>query len=188
MQSRRTRAELNAVQNKLSCSLCGGNEVSTAVRRHAFVYGEGDDAVELETEVPVRSCDACEFEYLDVESERLMHETICSHLGVLSPREIRDIRRNLGMTRKELALLTGLGTASLNRWENGLSIQTHGYDRYLRLLALPEIAQRLEALLIAPQIADSATGTIFSKWKALTANDEQRLRDQSNVYQLRLAA
>ena len=188
MESRRTRAGLNDVQNKLSCSLCGGSEVTTAIHCHAFVYGEGADAVELEADVPVRSCDACEFEYLDEESERLMHETICSHLGVLSPREIRSIRRNLGMTRKDFALVTGLGTASLNRWENGLSIQTHGYDRYLRLLALPEIVLRLQRMLTAPQKADPAMNTSSRKWKVLTAHDERRLRVQGNVYQLRPAA
>ena len=188
MQSQRYRAEPNEGQNMLSCSLCGGGEVSTTIRHHTFVYGEGADAVELKVEVPVRSCDACEFEYLDEESERLKHETVCNHLGVLSPSKIRGIRRNLGMSRKDFAQVTGLGTASLNRWENGLSIQTHGYDRYLRLLAIPEIVPRLEMLLMASQIADSAASTDSSKWKVLTTNDENRLREQSNVYQLRPAA
>ena len=38
------------------------------------------------------------------------------------------------MTRAKFAQVTGLGEASLNRWENGLTIQTYAYDRYLRLL------------------------------------------------------
>ncbi len=183
-----TRAEPGDGKNKLSCSLCGGSEVSTKICHHTFVYGEGAGAVELAVDLPVRSCRACEFEYLDEASERLKHETVCNHLGVLSPHKIRSIRRNLGMSRKEFAQVTGLGTASLNRWENGLSIQTYGYDRYLRLLALPEIVPRLEMLLMSSQIADSGAYTDTSKWKVLTTNDEDRLRKQSNVYQLRPAA
>ena len=91
--------------------------------------------VELTVDVPVRRCEACDFEYLDDEAERLKHGAICRHLGVLSPDEIRHIRKELGMTRAKFAQVTGFGEASLNRWENGLTIQTHANDRYLRLLA-----------------------------------------------------
>ena len=54
------------------------------------------------------------------------------------------------MTRARFAQVTGLGEASLNRWENGLTIQTHANDRYLRLLARPEIMRQLEEL-VAPE-------------------------------------
>ena len=54
------------------------------------------------------------------------------------------------MTRARFAQVTGLGEASLNRWENGLTIQTHANDRYLRLLARPEIMRQLQELM-APE-------------------------------------
>ena len=40
---------------------------------------------------PMRSL---RFEYLDDEAERLKHGAICRHLGVLSPDEIRHIRKD----------------------------------------------------------------------------------------------
>ena len=41
------------------------------------------------------------------------------------------------MTRAAFTRVTGLGEATLNRWENGIMIQTLANDRYLRLLANP---------------------------------------------------
>lgn len=38
---------------------------------------------ELTVDVPVRRCEACDFEYLDDEAEQLKHGAICRHLGVL---------------------------------------------------------------------------------------------------------
>ena len=50
------------------------------------------------------------------------------------------------MSRAAFAQVSGLGEASLNRWENGLAIQNHANDRYLRLLAHPEIMSRLRSI------------------------------------------
>ena len=86
-------------------------------------------------------------EYLDEEAEQLKHEAVCRHFGVLSPGEIRRIREHHQMTPARFAEVTGLGEASLNRWENGLTIQTQGNDRYIRLLALPGTMQHLEDLV-----------------------------------------
>ena len=80
---------------------------------------------------------SCDFQYLDQEAERLKHEAVCQHFGVLSPGEIRRIRESYRMTRAEFAEVTGLGEASLDRWEDGLTIQTQGNDRHIRLVARP---------------------------------------------------
>ena len=109
-------------------------------------------------DVPVRRCEDCDFEYLDDEAEQLKHEAVCRHLGVLSPDEIRHIRKGFGMTQAVFAQVTGIGVASLIRWENGLTIQTHAYDRYLRLLAAhPNNIRNIEKLAILsslPRVRD----------------------------------
>ena len=51
------------------------------------------------------------------------------------------------MTRAEFAQATGLGEASLSRWGNGVVVQNLANDRYLRLLAIPEVMRRLNELL-----------------------------------------
>ena len=155
-----TTAELQTVQPELTCPLCGNADITTSWKPDAFDYG----TVELTVDVPVRRCDACDFDYLDDEAERLKHAAICRHLGVLSPDEIRRIRTKLDMTRAEFASITGIGEASLNRWENGLNIQTPAYDRYLRLLvAHPGNIRDLENFsnLIAAQRSKVPLGKRF---------------------------
>ena len=126
---------LQTVQHELTCPLCDNAEITTSWNPDVFNYGSGESMVKLIVDVPVRRCEGCDFEYLDDEAERLKHGAVCRHLGVLSPDEIRHLRKGFGMTRAKFAQVTGIGEASLNRWENGLTIQTHAYDRYLRLLA-----------------------------------------------------
>lgn len=116
------------------CPQCG-SAVDTEMYQHTFRYGDGDAAADIAVVLPLRRCAQCDFEYLDHEGERAKHEALCRHLGVLTPGEIRGMREPLGLTRAQFADLTGLGVASLNRWENGSSVQSVANDRYLRLLA-----------------------------------------------------
>ena len=128
------------------CPQCGASSVTTFYHHDTFNYGTGDSAVELHVELPVRRCAACEFEFLDHEGERLRHEAVCRHLGVLSPAEVRAIRKQHGMTRSAFAQATGLGEATLNRWENGVVVQNLANDRYLRLLVRPGLLSTLNEL------------------------------------------
>ena len=64
------------VQPKPACPMCGDTGIATSWNRHAFDYGSGETAVELTVSVPVRRCDACEFEYLDEAAERLKDKAV----------------------------------------------------------------------------------------------------------------
>ena len=155
MNPNQSTAGLQTVQQELTCPLCGNTGITTSWKPDVFSYGSDESMAELTVDVPVRRCDDCDLEYLDDEAERLKHMAICRHLGVLSPDEIRHIRSRFGMTRAKFAQVTGLGEASLNRWENGLTIQTYAYDRYLRLLlAQPSNIRYVEKfanLVLSPQ-------------------------------------
>ena len=151
-----------------------------------FSYGSGESPVALQVRLPVRRCGTCEFEYLDEAAERLKHAAVCDHLGVLPPDEIRRIREAHGLTRAAFARLTGLGEASLNRWENGLSIQSHANDRYLRLLALPLAMRGLQELL-APQLSKKGVSSqSSSRFRAVEVTSV--LRTEQAAFRLRRAA
>lgn len=170
MDPRRSAARLQEVAVAVSCPLCGTDEVTTSWKPHVFDYGSGESVAELSVNVPVHSCASCELEFLDEPAEVLKHEAVCKHLGVLTPAEIRRIRESHGMSRVSFAQVTGLGEASLNRWENGLNIQTHANDRYLRLLKNPRTMRELQALTdpqVSPRPAITATGERF---RVLTVN------------------
>ena len=90
------------------------------------------------------------------------------------------------MTRARFARVTGLGEATLNRWENGVLIQTLANDRYIRLLARPEIMQVLATL--SPdvhQAARAASNAGVNQFRVLNVSDDIRRAQES--FQLRLA-
>lgn len=131
------------LETNLMCDECGNTNVQTTFRKDRFVYGVGDNAVELEAEIPVCECNDCGFKFIPFEAEELKHEAICDHLGVMPPAEVLQIRTRYG-SRSNFSDLTGVGEASIGRWERGALIQNTAYDRYLWLLSYDDNAKRLE--------------------------------------------
>ena len=173
----RTRSErtLQAIgQQEGSCAQCGAQAVDTVEHRHTFRYGAGESAADLTVDLPVRRCGVCGFEFLDRESERIKLEAICKHLGVLSPSGIRRIREHYGMTQAEFAEVTGLGTATLVRWENGSMNHTRAYDRYIRLLEKPEIMQQLRRLAEPAGTGRDLGNGDDRRWRVLRVSDRSR--------------
>ena len=153
-----TPGKNESAPDDFACFECDA-PTGTEWREQAFTYGVGASAVELKVTLPVRVCRSCGFEFLDHEAETLQHEAICAHLGVLTPKEIRGIRAKHGMSRAEFSRVTGLGEATLNRWENAILIQNTANDRYLRLVASPENMRWLKRLdSSAARLAPSGAG------------------------------
>ena len=133
--------------NDSACPHCEGTDVETIMHEDTFIYGEDSSKLELPVVLPVRHCRECGGEFLDHEGEMIQHEAVCKHYGVLTPREIRDLRKRHGLTLAAFAQLTGLEEASLGRWENGILIQAIANDRYLRLLSQPGQMDALRSIL-----------------------------------------
>lgn len=149
----RPSSSVDAAINDLVCPICESKAVDTFQHSDSFEYGTGDAAVTLRVVIPVRHCNSCEFEFVDHEGEQLQHEAVCRHLKVLTPAEVLGIRVRYGMTRAAFAKATGLGEATLGRWETGALIQNRANDLYLRLIRWPfamKILQRLSARTARP--------------------------------------
>ncbi len=187
MESRPLTTRIPAVaESGYTCPQCGDNAVTTFTHRHTFSYGSGESAVDLTIDLPVRRCGSCAVTFLDDEAERLKHDAVCHHFGVLTPAEIRRIRDSHGMTRAAFAEVTGLGEATLNRWENGTMIQTLANDRYLRLLASPATMQRLKSFASAGWSSVTASPVDGRRFRCL--KDSDAVRREQDSFQLRLAA
>lgn len=186
MNPRYSNGPQKSVHEHSVCPLCAQPGVNTSIKCHEFTYGSGDTAVELTANVPVRQCESCEFEYLDETAEQLKHEAICQHLEVLPPSAIRRIRKNHKMSRARFAQVTGLGEASLNRWENGISIQSHGNDRFLRLLSLAGNMTQLLDFVTAKGRPASGLIPIKDRFRVLRVTTTV-LKEQ-NGFRLRKAA
>jgi putative zinc finger/helix-turn-helix YgiT family protein len=168
------------------CPQCGEASITTYWHHDTFTYGSGDSAATLQVELPVRRCGSCELEFLDHEGERLRHDAVCRHLGVLSPSDISDIRKRFGMTRAAFAAVTGLGEATLNRWENGAIVQNLANDRYLRLLALPGVMASLKELTSPRHARLRPYVPSARKFQVLTVSHKYR-RSQEN-FELRMVS
>ena len=56
-------------------------------------------------------------------------------LGLLTPEEIRQLRERMGLTQSQPLQISGIGEATISRWERGRLLQNRAMDNYLRLLA-----------------------------------------------------
>ena len=130
---------------QLECPSCDSGRIRTEWTDHRFNYGLEPEPIELRCKLPLRICEACGNQFMDHVGETLRHETVCRHLGVMTPREIQDLREKYGATQAQFSQLTGFGEASLSRWETGASIQSKTFDNYLFLLTVPENVQRLRS-------------------------------------------
>jgi putative zinc finger/helix-turn-helix YgiT family protein len=152
--------------SNLECPSCGSRDVRTSVEIERFPYGEGRDAVELDIEVPVRTCLSCGFQFTDAAADDAREFAIRRHLRLLTPAEIMDIRRACAASRKDFAAVTRIGDASLARWENGQLVQSGALDQLLYLLCFAENFERLRSRGAA------RPGTGLPRLRALDECDE----------------
>ena len=168
--------------NELKCPRCDG-VVVTIMHKDTYRYGVGESQINLPVELPVRQCRSCDTTFLDHEAEQIKHEALCRHFGVLTPQEISAIRQRNHLSRAAFAELTGLGEATLSRWEKGSLIQTHANDRYLKLLAKPGGIDRLRAVVRQGQ-RKSETETADSTPRFRCIDETPQRKRQGEIFQL----
>ncbi len=89
------------------------------------------------------------------------------------------------MSRAAFSKMTGLGQATLNRWENGILIQNRANDRYLRLLASRANVQALEQLASAATRSLATSDANVSRFRYIKVSEEYR--QQQAGFRLRAA-
>ena len=156
------------------CALCGAKAAVLRYRQHSFAYGD-DKPVALTATLPALECEACGEAYAAPGAEDAQHDAICDHLGRLRPSAIKALREQHHLSQEELASLTGIGVASIKRWEKGALVQNDAMDRYLRLLATPHNLSLLRAPLraVAPSFR-----TGLPEPRAVAASAQFSLRGQ----------
>lgn len=73
-------------------------------------------------------------EFLTPESSELIERTRARHLGFIHGKDIRSLRKRLGLTQDELSTLLDCGEKSLSRWESGRGLPSGIVNKLLRLL------------------------------------------------------
>ena len=119
------------------CPTCNVGTLRPQTITDAFEYEvDGETTSVVAENVPVLVCDnlACGEKLSGPEAVRIRHEAICHAFRLLAPEAIQTLRERVGPTQEEFARLTGIGTATLSRWERGRLLQNRAMDNYLRLV------------------------------------------------------
>ena len=116
------------------CVVCGGEQVRDENKQMDFdVRGQT-----MRVEVPVRVCSACDTAYQsDVDPAELAFAAYREQKGLLSPVEIKSIRKQFRLSQKSFAALLGMSEATINRYEGG-GLQDEAHDQAIRSCATTE--------------------------------------------------
>ena len=149
------------------CPVCGSAEIATSEIQENFDYIADDQKVTLTARFPVETCKNCSFVSYGEEGERAKDAAIRGHLKLLKPAEIKSIREKYQLSRQAFAALTGIGVASLARWENAELLQNRSSDNLLRFISDSENFRILKEGFNPREGVDSNTGRALPRFKAL---------------------
>ncbi len=123
------------------CPRCEG-PATTSIEDDTVEFGDREIAITM----PVRACSDCDIQFVDRVGARVETEAIYRYHGLLTPWQIRTIRERRKLSRTAFAQITGLGEATIKRWETGAVAQNRANDHYLRLLATPQCWAELQRI------------------------------------------
>ena len=91
-------------------------------------------------------CDACgEYELGPAAADELARQLVVSYAqacDLLTPQQIRDARKRLGMTQSQFEAVLGVSSPTASRWETGAMSPSKTVCRLIRLLLEnPQLAQ-----------------------------------------------
>lgn len=133
-----------------TCLECDSSRIEIIDRDVEFDYGGREKPFHVKAKLPFVVCRDCGAEFLAGDDPEMKHDAACRQLGVMTPAEIVALRKKIDLTQRELAELTGIGEASISRWERGLLIQNESHDQLLFLLQFPDNVERLRQRKVAP--------------------------------------
>ena len=130
-----------------ACGRCGGSVTVSEDPVPVELRGE----TILVPDVEHGSCCRCGELFLDLSAVEVIQKEAVRHSkqarGLLTPEEIRDLRRSLGMSQAAFEQLLGTGPKTVVRWEGGTVFQTATADRLMRVIRdLPQAVDALQSM------------------------------------------
>jgi putative zinc finger/helix-turn-helix YgiT family protein len=135
------------------CFNCDYEEELLPIRELAIHIVRGE---EIEVTKEYYKCPMCGESFINSRGHDMFNEAYRKYRqrhGMLQPEEIRQWRKQYGLTQNELGMLLGWEEKTINRYENG-SLQKKSEDRLLKSIMQPSnflqlISKKLDA--IAPK-------------------------------------
>jgi putative zinc finger/helix-turn-helix YgiT family protein len=153
--------------NEFICRDCHSSRLTREFQPESFSYRSGGVDYPVKASYPIYRCLDCGETIMDAEGEDARHDAICKAMGRLTPSEILTMRKELRLSQREFADLSGLGEASIGRWEAGELIQSESNDNLLRLLSNRANLEYLRTLRAPHQVAESSATYIFEEQKVV---------------------
>lgn len=128
-----------------TCPSCGKDAVQPAVIRYqARVKHDGTTHEFAVPRFEVPRCGSCGELIITDEADRQLDIALRKHLGLLSPEDILQNRKALGLTQQDVASRTRIAKETICRWETGALVQSGAMDTLLRaFFGCPDLQQTL---------------------------------------------
>lgn len=128
----------------MRCTECGSEMRFTSEPMKEIYRGEEFTIAGIER----WTCDKCGNDVMRAdEADRLGRELIDAYAvrkGLLTPREIRELRESLGMSQKDFENLIGVSSPTVSKWETGAVQQTKPADNLMKLIRdVPQARRRM---------------------------------------------
>lgn len=127
------------------CRSCGKQSLKPAVVDYPAEMEHDGRAYSFTVPgLEVLACESCGERVLpDAAMERVL-DTLRAEAELLTPIEIREKRKRLGLTQEQLANQLKVAKETVSRWETGGQIQQRGFDTLLRVFFdLPDVRRYL---------------------------------------------
>ena len=130
------------------CPHCGRKEIRPRATRYTLEVKHDGRLHEVTVEdFEIPTCDACGEKVFSNREDERISQALRAKLGLLTPNQIRDKLRELGLSQKQAAARLGIAEATLSRWMTGSIIQSRAMDNLLRVyFAFPEVRRALSGV------------------------------------------
>ena len=98
-------------------------------------------------------CQSCGERVFTEKVDAQVNDGLRAHLNLLTPTQIRDGIKRVGMSQKKVAKRLGIAEETLSRWLNEAQIQSRAMDNLLRaFLAFPQLRTALSGETQDPEL------------------------------------
>ena len=127
------------------CRHCGKQEVDMATTEYnAEVRHDGRLYTFTISDLELPVCRECGERVFTEKVDAQVNDALRVHLNLLTPAQIRDAIKRVGMSQKDVARRLGIAEATLSRWLNETQIQSRAMDKLLRaFFAFPQLRTAL---------------------------------------------